>query len=560
MNRKYLILWILILAALLRLYGFSRGDTVSDEVFYAFRAIGMLDFDEAELQTTPLEWFDPAIPWWTKFSFHDHPPLVFLVQHFFIKTFGENNFAFRFPSALLGLASIYLLYRIGRELYSKNAGLLAALLMAITVNHVFISRTGLQESYVIFFILLASYFFIKSLRQENYLIWTGLALGLAFLTKYTAFILAPIFLVYLLFFRRDYLRNKKLWLGALLALLIFSPVIIYNFGLYRATGHLDFQLSAVFGQKPEVWQVQPGKEIGTVSRRFNNFLPHLASSNSWLFLAAFALTILCFAYEFWKSPKETLLKHAFLITSLAFLLVLLVLIGPSFRFLSMLTPFLALGAAWFLNHGYKNIFKERKSLLIILAALIAFEAAYSINSQILYYPKGPKIWAWSEVRLDNYNWGYNELSKFIENELKGKVPAVAFEMKYEFLSDIHEKALKKALAQNPEDYPALIIYDGNIQSAAQLWVLDRLHIYHAWPIIKTEQFSDFLQKEGGDYFERAGFKYYYFIIPSGPVPLKAPPKLTNLGALFEKGLITNGKIPVSIKNPRGEEAFRVYKF
>ena len=113
MDKKKLVIFaILVIAAILRLWGLNRGDTMSDEVFYAFRAIGPMDFDHAEFQTTPLEWFDPQIPAWTKLSFHDHPPLVFWVQHFFIKIFGENNFAFRLPSALLGIASVWLVYLI----------------------------------------------------------------------------------------------------------------------------------------------------------------------------------------------------------------------------------------------------------------------------------------------------------------------------------------------------------------------------------------------------------------------------------------------------------------
>src|SRR3989338_7342093 len=122
MAKKHILILILILAAVLRLYGLNRGDTVNDEIFMSFRGIGMMDFDEAATQTTPLEWFDPNIPWWTNLSFHDHPALVPLTQNFFMKIFGENNFAFRLPSALLGIVSVYLIYIIGTLLYSANAG------------------------------------------------------------------------------------------------------------------------------------------------------------------------------------------------------------------------------------------------------------------------------------------------------------------------------------------------------------------------------------------------------------------------------------------------------
>src|SRR3989344_5835332 len=121
--RKHVIIAILVLASVLRLAWLSFGDATTDEVLYAFRAIGMLDYDEANDQPTPLEWFDAAGPsWWTKLSFHDHPPLVFLVQHWSMRIFGESNFGFRLPSALFGVGSVSLLYLIGSLLYTRSVG------------------------------------------------------------------------------------------------------------------------------------------------------------------------------------------------------------------------------------------------------------------------------------------------------------------------------------------------------------------------------------------------------------------------------------------------------
>ncbi|OHA05729.1 MAG: hypothetical protein A2934_02610 [Candidatus Sungbacteria bacterium RIFCSPLOWO2_01_FULL_47_10] len=187
----YILAVILFVAAIVRFVNIQSGDPIGDEVLYSFRAIGMMDFDEAEFQTTPREWFDPEVPWWTYFSFHDHPPLVFFVQHVFISAFGETVFAFRLPSAIFGVLSVFLIYRIGAMLFSPTAGLASAAVLAVTANHVFISRVGLQESYVIFFMLLAYYFFLASLRDEKKLLHLGFALGLCLLTKYTSMILLP---------------------------------------------------------------------------------------------------------------------------------------------------------------------------------------------------------------------------------------------------------------------------------------------------------------------------------------------------------------------------------
>lgn len=609
---KYWLIVILILAAALRLYGLDRGDTVNDEVFYAFRAIGMLDFDKAEVQTTPLEWWDGDVPWWTKLSFHDHPPLVFWVQHVFMKVLGDERWAFRLPSVLFGVASVYFIYLIGRKLFSQNVGLLAAALFAVTLNSVYISRTGMQESYVIFFMLLASYLFLK-----NYFVWTGVVLGLAFLTKYNTFILVPIFLTYSLIYRRDIFRNKKFWLGAVLALLIFSPVIVYNYEMFRAVWHFDFQLSYIFGQNPPEWQSAPGKEIGTIGDRIKNFFPRLIATNSWLFLILFAVSFLGLLLQSIRKPTpqppshkireggenrdpisvrggRVTSAHVFLILIFVFLFLLLLLIGPAYRFVTMLTPWMAIAiggglgrclrAGLFFQAGWRYLsaglmrragtvsdFSRRSEaqpprapnagrseesdkvmlnglLVAIIAAIVAFEIFYSYNNQIAYYPKGPAPWLASKVRYENYNWGYNELNDYLEHELSGKMPALAFTPKYQFLNKLQDDVLAKDSTKNLEPYPALFVYYGNVDDGPRLWTFDRLHFYHAWPIINFDTYKQFLAENGTDFYQKMGFKNYYFIMQTNIFP----------SAEFQQ--IIQVAEPELIKNPRGDIVFKVFKF
>ena len=569
--QKKQIVWILVIifivAGIMRLWALGQGDPMGDEVLYAFRAVGMLDFDEANEQTTPPEWFDPlvhssgrvpevyaigtGVPWWTKLSFHDHPPLVFFIQHIFMRIFGESAFVFRLPSALLGIVSVYLLFLIGKTFFSEKVGLLAAALSAVNTHYLFISRLGLQEAYVVFFLLLASYLFLRSLESDSFFIWTGATLGFGFLTKYTTFILVPIFFTYLLLYKRDAFLNKKFWIGALIALLLFSPVIIYNLQLYRAVGHFDFQFSHVFGQNPEVWQVAPGKEIGTLGGRVREFIPALFDANSWIF-CAFALLSLFF------------LRNAFLWIAIIFLTGLIVVfLGPSSRFLAMLTPALILSAANFLYQQKENATHEslwRCFGIFLFVLFMFFEAAYSANSLLLPYPQGPRHWAFSPLRYENFRWGYNELGAYLQNELAGKMPAFHFDMQYQFLNNLHEQAIKKAQQKKLQPYPALILYDGNIDSIPQLWLLDRLNLYHAWPVIKIETFENMVRENGDDYFLQIGFERYYVIIPTKNVPWKDDIYLTSYGSKLEEQLIARGMKPFIIVNQRGEEAFHIYQF
>lgn len=562
---------ILIVAALLRLTNLSSGDTLSDEVGYGFRAVGMLDFDEAGEQPTPLEWFDPStssgqapIPWWTKLSFHDHPPLVFLIQYVSMQIFGETNLGLRIPSALSGIASVWLLYLIGKQLYGEEVGLAAAALLGLTINHVVISRIGIQESQLIFFILLTLYLFLRSFQKDTYLIWTGAALGFTFLTKYTGLVLVPLFCLYLTLCKREYFLNKKLWIGILLTIIVFSPVLIYNYKLYQAVGHFDFQLSFIFNQPHPEWRVQPGKEeFSSLTARAQNFLPNIFNFNSWIFLTLVAFSFLYILSSSVRYSGERARKHALLFSGIVCTTaVILFAIGPSLRFLSMLTPWMALaggvGVIALLEaaraHGWRPI------ALSFVSIIFAFETLYSINSNITNYPTGSSPWLWSRIRYENYNWGYNELGAWLTELFTDKMPAFVFEPKYQFLADIQKLALAQAEHEGREPYSALIIYDRNIQSMAQLWNLDRLQIYHGWPIIHTETYANLIREKGSEYIAKSGVKKTILIIPSDTMPLKSLAHLTDTGKQFEEQVKTRGIEPLILKNKRGDEAFRIYEF
>src|SRR3989338_5973901 len=571
--RKHVIIAILVLASVLRLVWLSFGDATTDEVLYAFRAIGMLDYDEANDQPTPLEWFDPksasphpqstlslksGIPWWTKLSFHDHPPLVFLVQHWSMRIFGESNFGFRLPSALFGVGSVYLLYLIGSLLYTRSVGVFSALLLAVTVNHVYISRIGLQESQLIFFMLVAIYYFINSLEHGRYRIYTGIAFGLAVLTKYTGLVLIPIFLLYLVLFRRDYFVSKKSWIGGALALVIIIPVVIYNIFLYQAVGHFDFQFSYIFRQFPDVWKIAPGKEIGTLSNRFRSIAPNLFKISSWAFLASFVFAAFLFVALIFRAPRETFRKHRFLVISIAFFFLLVLFVGTSFLFVSLFTPFLALGAGVLMAHLYE---KKQNVFLWFFLPFLIFEVSFTFHSQMWYGIDGLSPWLYSQnLRYEKYDGGYNELGKYLARELDGRAPSRVFEMQYQFLDDLHAQAILRAQKEKREPYSAVIIYDGNIDHIAQLWFLDRLNVYRGWPVLNVSQYLDFLDANNIEQIKNNLFEHYYVIIPTEEVFQRKAESRTNVGQVLEVELRAGGLKPISILNDRGKESFRVWRF
>ena len=550
MDKKNLF-WIFLIILLLGLhfFGLSRGDTLNDEVLYGFRAIGLLDFFNNPVQTTPLEWFDPNIPWWTHLSFHDHPPLVFIIQHVFLSLFGDNLTALRLPSAILGLFSAYLLYRLGSLLYDKKTGIIAGIIFGITLNHVYISREGMMEPFVIFFIILASFFFLRAVKRGEKLHIACIALGLGCLAKYTAIFLLPVFISYLFLFHGEYFKRKETLLSFFLLVLVVSPVILYNIELYQATGHFDFQISHALGQNPEVWSIAPGKEIGSLWDRAGQFIPRMIASQSWVFLSLFVFSILGLIAQCFSDLRGSLKKHVFPLLLFFFLMLMIAKVGPAFRFLTLLTPFIALSIAVRIGFIYDALEKRGYRIFAysLFGILIAWESLYSINNQIAYYPKGPEPWLASKIRYENYNQGYNQLDNYLTRELAEKVPALTFNTNYSFLSKIQSEAIQEERTFGYQEYPALIVYLGNFDPAPKLWIFDRRLVYHGWPTMDFDSYKDIILKNGADYYKELGFKTAYFILQDNIIP----------DAIFQATVKNTD--PSFIENPKGEPIFTVYK-
>ena len=62
-------------------------------------------------------------------SYFDHPPLTMWILYFLSEHIGlENPFLFRLPFIIFGTLTSYFLFLTGKLLYSKNVGILSAIL------------------------------------------------------------------------------------------------------------------------------------------------------------------------------------------------------------------------------------------------------------------------------------------------------------------------------------------------------------------------------------------------------------------------------------------------
>jgi dolichyl-phosphate-mannose-protein mannosyltransferase len=147
---------------------------IFDEVYYAKNAASLIT-DGVELNEQG------------ESEFVVHPPLGKWLIGIGIKLFGNNEFGWRVIAALVGSASVLLIYlivqRLFNSLFLRN---IAAALFALDGLHLVMSRVALLDIFLMFFILLTFYLILR-----NDLWLSGVVIGLAVATKWSAVFVIP---------------------------------------------------------------------------------------------------------------------------------------------------------------------------------------------------------------------------------------------------------------------------------------------------------------------------------------------------------------------------------
>lgn len=205
-------LLIALASFILRLFNLSSiKSLIFDEVYYVDGARDFLKYGVEVSGSQP--------------EFVVHPPVGKWMIASGIKLFGDNALGWRFTTALVGSLMILVVALIAHRLfYSPLLTALASGLMAIDGLALVHSRTALLDNFLAFFILIATYFFIS----KKYW-WTGLFLGIALATKWSALYFIAVFALIALYRAfthhsgRDLIRPTLSRVGAFSLL----PIAVY---------------------------------------------------------------------------------------------------------------------------------------------------------------------------------------------------------------------------------------------------------------------------------------------------------------------------------------------
>lgn len=168
--------------------------------------------------------------------------------------------------ALFGIATVFLVYFVGKEFFGRKAGLIAAALYAVSPLVIAYSRSSWNPNPLPFFSLLAILFVYKGVQKTSlrYLVLSGIMLGIALQLHYIATFLGVAVAFYILL-ARFYLKQGEIktyvtvFFGFLIGLSPFlafevthgfqniRTVVAFMFGGTGETGFAGEKFSSILG-------------------------------------------------------------------------------------------------------------------------------------------------------------------------------------------------------------------------------------------------------------------------------------------------------------------------
>jgi 4-amino-4-deoxy-L-arabinose transferase-like glycosyltransferase len=244
-KKNYILLTIIILAAVLRFYKISEipPGLYWDEVSIGYNAYSILKTGKDE--------YGKSLPLiFGAFGEYKLPVYIYLTSAS-INIFGLTDFAVRFPSAFAGTLSVLITYFLVIELFkdstsrflshnSRFIALMAALLLAISPWHLQFSRGAFEANLALLFLLTAIVTFFRALQKNPHLLSVSMILLVLATATYNSMrLFAPLLTTALLLLYRKRLKNikRKLVTAGIVGLLIslpFLPQFLSGKALIRA--------------------------------------------------------------------------------------------------------------------------------------------------------------------------------------------------------------------------------------------------------------------------------------------------------------------------------------
>ena len=316
----------------------------------------------------------------------DKPHLHFWLAALSYHVFGVTSFAYKFPSFLFTIFGVYSVYRLGKSLYYREVGRLAALVMASAFAFILANNDVRMEAILTASIAFATWQFVDWVDKKSIInaIAAALGLALAFSTKGLIGVFVPAIGIFF------YILYKKNWVSFYhwqLLLLVVSFFVFISPVLYCYYLQYDLHTEKIIrgksgwsGVRFILWQQTferyEGKSFGGAGNKDYFFFFHS-------FLWAFAPWSLIAYIAFFNRLRSFRSRKNEWLTAGTFLIMALMITFSGFKlphYINIIFPSTAvLTSAYLIERANKHLTIRRLFVTQWLVCGLCVAAALAIN-------------------------------------------------------------------------------------------------------------------------------------------------------------------------------------
>jgi len=162
----------------------------------------------------------------------DHPLIVAWIIRLFVELMGNTEVAVRAGAFLCWLVTAWFSFRLTRDILGRTAAWGALAIVAVLPGFFFFGLFMSPDAPLVACWSAAIYFMHRIVAREDRRawLWLGVSIGLGMSSKYTIALLAAAFVLFVVFDRpsRRWLARPEPYVAAAIALVLFSPAIVWN--------------------------------------------------------------------------------------------------------------------------------------------------------------------------------------------------------------------------------------------------------------------------------------------------------------------------------------------
>jgi 4-amino-4-deoxy-L-arabinose transferase-like glycosyltransferase len=252
-----------------------------------------------------------------RLPFEYNPPVYAYLLHVWLAIFGSGDWQARLLSAFAGAGAIVALYALGRRLFGEAAGLMAALLLAVSQLGVMVAQEARHYALFMLLVLMTAWCFWVAMERRRLAAWVAMlacAVLMVGTQYYGAFVLLALAVVAAIYWRP---LPWRWFAGAAITMAAtLGPWFAFAFeGQFRAASDRV---------QPEYFAMSVSRVASTIARFGNGAVDGLLQSvPAWSFLVSAALFVVPLLFGAWRAwTSRQAAAEATARRALAFALVL----------------------------------------------------------------------------------------------------------------------------------------------------------------------------------------------------------------------------------------------